>query len=131
MLWILPINIPTLVVWVHNIAVHWLTPFSSHHNVLSIMPYVLLVETLSTGHMVPRLTNWVRHVTDILLFGLALYAAVYGVTFAYLLHHIVNLLCVWLIGIHLSSSNVDFAGIMRSAGSLAGDTRRPNDKKQP
>lgn len=54
MLWILPINLPVLVVWIRNIAVHWLTPFSSHHNILSIMPYILLVETLSTGRMIPR-----------------------------------------------------------------------------
>lgn len=57
MLWVLPINLPVLVVWIHNLAVHWLTPFSSHHNILSIMPYILVVETMSTGHMIPRLTG--------------------------------------------------------------------------
>lgn len=57
MLWVLPINIPVLIVWVHNLAVHWLTPFSSHHNVLSIMPYILLVETLTSGTMIPRVTT--------------------------------------------------------------------------
>ena len=57
MLWLLPINGPVLVVWVHNLAVHWLTPFSSHHNVLSIMPFILLVETLTSGKMVPRVTS--------------------------------------------------------------------------
>ena len=57
MLWVLPINGPVLVVWVHNLAVHWLTPFSSHHNVLSIMPFILLVETLTGGKMVPRVSS--------------------------------------------------------------------------
>src|SRR5690606_14539399 len=58
MVWILPINLPVLVVWIHNLAVHWLTPFSSHHNVLSIMPVILLVETLtSTGKMIPRVES--------------------------------------------------------------------------
>src|SRR3954447_23581370 len=57
MLWVLPINILVLVVWVHNLAVHWLTPFSSHHNVLSIMPLLLLVETLTSGKMIPRLNT--------------------------------------------------------------------------
>lgn len=57
MLWVLPINIPVLVVWVHNLTVHWLTPFSSHHNVLSIMPFILLVETLTGGKMIPRVTT--------------------------------------------------------------------------
>lgn len=141
MLWILPINIPTLVVWVHNLSVHWLTPFSSHHNVLSIMPFVLLVETLSTGRMIPRLTSPVRHVTSGALFGLALFAAVYGVTYAYLLHYFVNVLCVWLIIVHLSSSNFDFAGLARRGrqlitGTSAGDAppilgRRGRRKKEP
>lgn len=57
MLCVLPINIPVLVVWVHNLAVHWLTPFSSHHNVLSIMPFILLVETLTSGKMIPRVSS--------------------------------------------------------------------------
>ena len=62
MLWILPINLPVLVVWIRNLAVHWLTPFSSHHNILSIMPFILLVETLSTGRMIPRVsTPYVAH----------------------------------------------------------------------
>jgi len=57
MLWILPINMPVLVVWIHNLAVHWLTPFSTHHNLLSVLPYILLVECMSTGNMVPRVTS--------------------------------------------------------------------------
>jgi len=57
MLWILPINVPVLVVWIHNLAVHWLTPFSTHHNLLSVLPYIMLVECMSTGNMVPRVTS--------------------------------------------------------------------------
>lgn len=57
MLWILPINMPVLVVWVQNLAVHWLTPFSTHHNLLSVLGYILLVETMSTKSMVPRVTS--------------------------------------------------------------------------
>jgi len=137
MLWILPINLPTLVVWIHNLTVHWLTPFSSHHNVLSILPFVLLVETLSTGKMLPRLCpssapatssktstgtasatttstkprspspssylnrtttppRLAHHITSILFFALAAYAGLYGVTYAYLLHFIVNGCAAWL-----------------------------------
>ncbi|KAM3077151.1 GPI inositol deacylase [Clarireedia jacksonii] len=111
MLWILPINLPILVVWVHNLAVHWLTPFSSHHNVLSIMPFILLVETLTSGKMVPRVTSRVRHVTSLLLFGISIYAAVYGVTYAYMLHYLVNLVAAWLVAVHSSSSNWTLAGV--------------------
>lgn len=55
MLWVLPINLPTLVVWIRGLAVHWLTPFSSHHNIMSILPYILCVEAMSTGNMIPRI----------------------------------------------------------------------------
>ncbi|KNG46791.1 gpi inositol-deacylase [Stemphylium lycopersici] len=104
MLWILPINLPVLVVWIRNLAVHWLTPFSSHHNILSIMPFILLVETLSTGRMVPRADFRVSILTNILLFSIGAYAAVYGVTYAYVLHHLANILCAWLVAIHFDPS---------------------------
>ena len=99
MLWVLPINLPTLVVWIHNLAVHWLTPFSSHHNVLSIMPFILLVETLSSGVMVPQLRRG-RWATNMLFFVLAVYAALYGMTYAYRLHYIANIIALWLVVLH-------------------------------
>ncbi|KAI9807690.1 MAG: GPI inositol deacylase [Sarcosagium campestre] len=111
MLWILPINVPVLVVWIHNLAVHWLTPFSSHHNVLSIMPFILLVETLTSGRMIPRITSRIRYVTSILLFSLAMYAAIYGMTYAYLLHHLVNVVAAWLVALHFSASSFSISGI--------------------
>jgi glycosylphosphatidylinositol deacylase len=106
MIWILPINLPVLVVWVRNLAVHWLTPFSSHHNILSIMPFILLVETLSTGRMVPRVQSHFRLVASVLLFSIAAYAAIYGVTYAYVLHHLANILCAWLVAIHFDTSSL-------------------------
>lgn len=102
MLWVLPINLPVLVVWIHNLAVHWLTPFSSHHNVLSIAPFILLVETVSSGQMVPPLQKF-RWTTNFLFFALAVYAAVYGMTFAYRLHYIANIIALWLVLIHFSA----------------------------
>jgi GPI inositol-deacylase len=57
MLWILPLNLPVLVVWMHNLSVQWLTTFSTHHNLLCILPFILLVEAQSTGNMVPRVTS--------------------------------------------------------------------------
>ncbi|KAK5175490.1 GPI inositol deacylase [Saxophila tyrrhenica] len=102
MLWILPLNLPTLVVWMHNLSVQWLTSFSTHHNLLCILPFILLVETQSTGNMVPRVTSRIRFLTNTLTFALALYAAIYGVTYAYRLHYIVNALCAWLFVLHCS-----------------------------
>ncbi|OTB03311.1 hypothetical protein M426DRAFT_12670 [Hypoxylon sp. CI-4A] len=111
MLWILPINLPTLVVWVRNLTVHWFTAFSSHHNVLSILPFILLVETLTAGKMVPPVTSRLRHLTNVLLFGIAIYAAIYGVSYAYMLHYLVNLVAGWLVAIHSTSDSWTFAGI--------------------
>ena len=59
----------------------------------------------------------IRFLTNILLFVLSLYAAVYGVTYAYLLHHIVNIICAWLLVIHLSIRGVSLFTIDRYFGS--------------
>ena len=40
----------------------------------------------------------------ILLFSIGAYAAVYGVTYAYVLHHLANILCAWLVAIHFDPS---------------------------
>lgn len=104
MMWVLPINLPILAVWVRNLAVHWLTPFSSHHNVLSITPFILLVENMTTGRMVPQISSWLRHVTSIILFATALCAAIYGVSHAYLLHYLVNIIAAWLVILHATST---------------------------
>lgn len=104
MVWILPINMLVLVVWVHNLALHWLTPFESHHNVLSIMPFILLVETLAGGNMIPRISSPVRHLISMSFFALAIVAALYGVTYAYRLHHVVNGIALLLQVVHLSAN---------------------------
>ncbi|KAJ6132672.1 hypothetical protein N7471_007887 [Penicillium samsonianum] len=105
MLWILPINVLVLLVWAHNLVVHWFMPFSSHHNVLSIMPFLILVETMTSGAMIPRITTRFRHVTSMILFVIAIYSAIYGVSYAYLLHHLANLLAAWFVGIYLFGNN--------------------------
>lgn len=124
MLWVLPINLPILAVWVRNLAVHWLTPFSSHHNVLSIMPFILLVENLTTGKMVPQLTSGLRFVTNVLLFGTALCAAVYGVSHAYVLHHLVNIVAAWLVVVHSTSENWSIARLSAIFEVNAEDARK-------
>lgn len=126
MLWILPINLPILVVWVHNLAVHWLTPFSSHHNVLSIMPFILLVETLTSGKMVPRVVSRLRHLTSVFFFCIAIYAAVYGVTYAYMLHYLVNFVAAWLVAIHWSTSSWTISGL----SSVFDPTFENSDRKR-
>jgi glycosylphosphatidylinositol deacylase len=131
MLWILPINLPVLVVWIHNLAVHWLTPFSSHHNVLSIMPFVLLVETMTGNKMIPRISGRLRYVTNILFFGLAVYAAIYGVTYAYLLHHLGNMVAFWLVIVHASTGQLSWKGWSSMLEVDSGDGKQGAAKKRP
>ncbi|KAI5292550.1 GPI inositol deacylase, partial [Ascosphaera acerosa] len=47
-----------------------------------------------------------RHVTSILFFWLATYSALYGVTRAYQLHHIVNVVVAWLVAVHSFGSGL-------------------------
>jgi hypothetical protein len=124
MLWILPINLPTFVVWVYNLAVHCLTPFTSHHNVLSVMPFIVLVETLTTGKMIPRVGSRLKHVTSVLLFCIAVYAAVYGVSYAYTLHYLANVLAFWLAALHSTSDSWSLSGLSELYQSDAGDRKR-------
>ncbi|KAF4591523.1 GPI inositol-deacylase [Ophiocordyceps camponoti-floridani] len=100
MMWVLPINLPILAVWARNLAVHWLTPFPSHHNVFCIIPFMLLVENLTAGSMVPQMRSWHRHVTNLLLVGTAFCVALYGVSHAYALHYLVNAVAAWLVYLH-------------------------------
>lgn len=124
MLWILPINLPTFVVWVQNLAVQCLTPFTSHHNVLSVMPFIVLVETLTTGKIIPRVGSRLKHVTSLLLFCIAVYAAVYGVSYAYRLHYLANLVAFWLVVVHSTSDLWFSAGLSPLYTGDAEDRKR-------
>ncbi|RCI13759.1 hypothetical protein L249_8083 [Ophiocordyceps polyrhachis-furcata BCC 54312] len=128
MMWVLPINLPILAVWVRNLAVHWLTPFSSHHNIFSIIPFLLLVENLTTGSMVPRMTSWLRHVTNLVLFGTAACVAVYGVSHAYALHYLVNAVAAWLVCLHSTASASTLLG---PCTVLGGNGRKGVNDKSP
>ncbi|KAI9736065.1 MAG: GPI inositol deacylase [Claussenomyces sp. TS43310] len=129
MLWTIPaINLPILVVWIHNLTVQWFTPFSSHHNVLSIMPFILLVETLTSGKMIPRIANRLTYVTSFCFFGIAVYAAIYGVTHAYVLHHLVNVAAAWLVAMHSSTNSWSLSGLGAMFENVSGDERKQGKK---
>lgn len=129
MLWTIPaINLPILVVWVHNLAVQWLTPFSSHHNVIAVMPFILLVETLTSGKMVPRVANRLRFVVPTFFFFIAIYAAVYGVTYVYMLHHLVNLAVFMLVMLHMTGGNWSMARVGEMLDGEGGTERRKRGK---
>ena len=75
--------------------------------------------------------NSARYLTNILLFGMAIYAAVYGVSYAYLLHHLANILCAWLVAIHLSTSRFSLSRLNRAIENLQDAPDGGHVKKRP
>lgn len=65
-----------------------------------------------------------RIVTNLLLFALAIYAAVYGVTYAYVLHQLVNGLCAWLAIIHFSNSPISPARLSEVSWRSQGHVKK-------
>lgn len=98
MICVLPINIPILAVWIRNMSVQWFTPFSSHHNVLSIAPIILLVESLTNGQMFPPISSYFESVLGLVFLAMATIICLYGVMYTYMLHQILNVLagCIFM-----------------------------------
>jgi glycosylphosphatidylinositol deacylase len=72
----------------------------------------------------------IRYMTHVMLFVLAVDAALYSVSYAYLLHQVVNFFCAWLVLIHLSTSSFSFYRLDR----LLDDSVEPDGqhmKKRP
>lgn len=105
MLWVLPINVPILVVFVHNMTINWTTPFSSHHNFLAILPVILLMERYSNSRTLPKMSQTKYKVTQAILAYYVFYCLVYGIRHTYWIHHLFNLLCCWLLVLHYDAQD--------------------------
>lgn len=113
MLWVLPINVPILIVFVHNFNLSWTTPFSSHHNFLAVAPILVLIELhnfygdviplgFQTRDKQPRLS--ILSVTIMILAYTIIYSIVYGIRHAFWLHHLFNFWCGWLVVVCVSQN---------------------------
>ncbi|KAI5290988.1 GPI inositol deacylase, partial [Ascosphaera atra] len=74
-----------------------------------------------------------RYITSGIFFFLAVYSALYGVTYAYRLHHIVNAAFAWLVALHFSGSGWSVNQLdqtLRSAG-LVDEKALGRGKKLP
>jgi glycosylphosphatidylinositol deacylase len=60
--------------------------------------------------------NRFRTITQFLLFVLAGCAALYGVSYAYYLHHVVNIFCAWLVVLHWSTCSFPFRRLRKDVG---------------
>lgn len=99
MLWVLPISIPVLIVFVHNFNINWATPFSSHHNLLAIAPIfalVLLQSQYKEWVPIPKKGDgkdlYFKTIVAMLMYTI-FYCMVYGVRHTYWLHHLFNFTC--------------------------------------
>lgn len=113
MLCLIPVNVPILIVFFHNMLIRWTTPFTSHHNILAILPIILLTlnhisykeKFLDLLADVPRSLKTdqndifkVRKFITLLLLGwFSWFSLIYGVRSLYYLHYFFNLLCAWLV----------------------------------
>lgn len=109
MMWVLPINVPVLVVFVHNLNINWTTPFSSHHNFMAVVPIVALSEVhsffpefmpfnLSPPENNQRMSkSLIAKVTWAILGYTVFYCIIYGVRHTFWLHHLFNIWCSWLL----------------------------------
>ncbi|EDO17486.1 hypothetical protein Kpol_1058p23 [Vanderwaltozyma polyspora DSM 70294] len=92
------INAPVVVVFMHNVAIRWETPFRSHHNIMAIIPMILLVGLNSTFNIPKFKSNRIYDggaVVGLLLY-LSLFSLIYGIRNMYWIHYIVNFICAWL-----------------------------------
>lgn len=122
MLWLLPLNAPVLVVWIRNLSVHWLTPFSSDHNILLIAPIIFYVETVTSGKMLPRATSTQSIVSYVMLWYLGVYSLLYGVRYTYALYFLSLMFFTWLVAMHWQS--VWFGRpLLRAAAEVIRDAR--------
>ncbi|CDK27772.1 unnamed protein product [Kuraishia capsulata CBS 1993] len=121
MIWLLPINIPILIVWFHNFSLKWSTPFSSSHNFLAIIPIVLVVQHHVSGSMIPRpKSRAFQMITRATIAYFSFYALVYGPRNLYWLHHLFNFFCAWCLLLCYDSSSI--------SGRLVDSKEQPGEK---
>lgn len=96
MLWVLPINIPVIMVLVHNFSLKWSLSFSSHHNILQVIPILIVTLRHSTNTALPQF-NPSDYLTNQCLLGYTVfYCLVYGIRHTFWLHDLLNIYFTWL-----------------------------------
>ncbi|BGP23811.1 GPI inositol deacylase [Rhodotorula toruloides] len=128
---LLPINALILVVWVRNLAVGWLAPFSSDHNVLMVVGFLANVEALHSGKMLQRSAGgrYSPTVTFLAFVVPAAYSLLYGIRAAHRLYSLANLCFLWL-ALGTSDAFVGSTGATQTAGQEGLVDAPPRDAKR-
>ncbi|CAB4252468.1 similar to Saccharomyces cerevisiae YFL025C BST1 GPI inositol deacylase of the ER that negatively regulates COPII vesicle formation [Maudiozyma barnettii] len=91
------INVPVIIVFLHNLSINYETTFRSHHNFIAVTPIILLVSTNSTFNMPTFPKKSFDWFITISIFGyLSYFCVIYGTRNLYFIHDIVNIACGWL-----------------------------------
>ncbi|GAA5974580.1 hypothetical protein JCM5350_001203 [Sporobolomyces pararoseus] len=95
---LLPMNALILIVWVRNLAVGSFAPFSSDHQVFSILGFLAVVESVHSGKMLSRLStsSSLSRISSILAISIAAYSLLYGIRSAHRIYVLGNVLAGWL-----------------------------------
>ncbi|GAV54820.1 hypothetical protein ZYGR_0AS01430 [Zygosaccharomyces rouxii] len=93
---VVAVDSPIIIVFLHNIAIRWETPFKSHHNFMAVAPMILLVG-MNSRLNIPKYSK----IDGIIIIGLLSYmgffSLIYGTRNLYWTHHLCNITCAWLL----------------------------------
>ncbi|ANB12727.1 Bst1p [Sugiyamaella lignohabitans] len=97
MIWIMPTNLTTLAVYVHNLRLRLDMPFHPFDNLVSIVPIILLCERINSGHMIPRMARSAKRILTYCMIGyISGYSLIFGMQRMYWIYHLVNFFAGWL-----------------------------------
>lgn len=148
LLWILPIQVPILIVWIHNLSLRWTTPFSSHHNVLAILPIILVVlacnrntnigidqssdkikEKVKSQAPSSSINEWaLQSILIGMLTYMAFYCVMFGTRHLFFIHGLFDIICVILLVCWVSGT---LGGTMHTVGLMGysrGWRNTPNEE---
>ncbi|CDO96487.1 unnamed protein product [Kluyveromyces dobzhanskii CBS 2104] len=91
-IFMIPINVPIVVVFLRNFAIRWETAFRSHHNFLAIIPTLLLI-LKNSQCKIPLIKNKFNWILTISILGyLSFYSLIHGMRSIFWVFHIYNIL---------------------------------------
>lgn len=93
---VVAVDSPIIVVFLHNIAIRWETPFRSHHNFMAVAPMILLVG-MNSRLNIPKYNKFDGTIITGLLSYMSFFSLIYGTRNLYWTHHLCNITCAWLL----------------------------------
>lgn len=100
LLWLLPLHVPVIVVWVRNIHARFLMGFTrTDHSVLATAPLLVLVWVYSSSWFVARPKAWACVLGTKIVYGVvACWTLLYGTRYTYTLYECFLVALCWEIG---------------------------------